>query len=50
MDEKTINNFKKSIENMRLKVIEAKGESVEGLSKIVKREQTITEKSREAKS
>ncbi len=34
MDKEQINKFKASIDNMRVKVIQAKGNSVEGLSKL----------------
>lgn len=34
MDQTQVNHFKESLENMRIKVIAAKGETVEGLSKL----------------
>ncbi len=48
MDKEQINKFKMSIDNMRAKVIQAKGESVEGLSKLpVMDKSKIVKKSKE---
>ena len=51
MDKATVTKFTKSINQMRLKVIEAKGESVKGLSTVqIKKEKTLSDKSRGANS
>ncbi len=48
MDKEQIQNFKISIDNMRAKVIQAKGESVEGLSKLPSVDKTkIVKKTKE---
>ncbi len=51
MDKATITKFTKSINKMRAKVVETKGEAVKGLSSVVsKKEQTVSDKSRGANS
>ena len=47
MDKVTVTKFTKSINRMRAKVINAKGEAVKGLSTIqTKKEKTLSDKSR----